>query len=146
MGKLSHLAPRDVFGYFEELTQIPRGSGDMEKISRFCLDFAEKHGLEAYRDEADNVVIKKPASEGYENAETVILQGHLDMVCEKENDCSIDFSKDGLDIYVDDDFVKDFMKKDEILFAINAGIFNTKKNRPECVLIRNKKILIDLQV
>mgnify|MGYP002513586863 CR=1 FL=1 len=105
MGKLSHLAPRDVFGYFEELTQIPHGSGDMEKISRFCLDFAEKHGLEAYRDEADNVVIKKPASEGYENAETVILQGHLDMVCQKTEDSDIDFAKDGLDVFTDGDFI-----------------------------------------
>ena len=62
MGKLSKLAPQDVFGYFDELTQIPHGSGDMARISAFCLEFAEKHGLLAYRDVANNVVIKKPAS------------------------------------------------------------------------------------
>lgn len=105
MGKLSKLAPQDVFGYFDELTQIPHGSGDMARISAFCLEFAEKHGLLAYRDVANNVVIKKPASKGYENADTVILQGHLDMVCQKTEDSCIDFTKDGLDIFTDGEYV-----------------------------------------
>ncbi len=105
MGKLSHLAPQDVFGYFEELTKIPHGSGDMDKISAFCLEFAEKHGLSAYRDNANNVIITKPASSGYETAEPVILQGHLDMVCQKTEDSDIDFTKDSLDIFTDGEFI-----------------------------------------
>ena len=105
MAKLSHLQPQDVFGYFEQITQIPRGSGNMDKITSFCLDFAEKHGLSAYRDKANNVVIKKPASKGYEDADTVILQGHLDIVCQKTEDSDIDFTKDGLDILVDSEYI-----------------------------------------
>lgn len=105
MGKLSHLVPQDVFGYFEELTQIPRGSGDMEKISSYCLKFAEKHGLYAYRDDANNVIVTKPASKGYENSKPVILQGHLDMVCQKTENSDIDFTKDGLDIFTDGEYI-----------------------------------------
>ncbi len=106
MNNLSHLAPRDVFGYFEKICSIPHGSGDMEKISSFCMDFAKKHGLWATRDEANNVIIKKPASAGYENAEPVILQGHLDMVCQKEPASSIRFEEDGLEVFRDGDFVR----------------------------------------
>lgn len=106
MQKLSKLEPKRAFKYFEEITAIPRGSGNMEKISEYCLDFAEKNSLEAVRDEANNVVIFKAGSKGYENSEPVILQGHLDMVCQKEEGCSIDFEKDGLDIFVEGDYIK----------------------------------------
>lgn len=105
MGKLSHLIPQDVFRYFEEITEIPHGSGDMERISDFCLEFAKRNGLCAYRDDANNVIIKKDASKGYENAEPVILQGHLDMVCQKTEESNIDFTKDGLDVFADDQYV-----------------------------------------
>lgn len=106
MPKLENLAPQRVFHYFEEMSAIHRGSGDMEAISQYCLDFAKKHNLRYYTDELRNVVIFKDGTEGFENAEPVILQGHLDMVCQKTEDCSIDFSNDGLDIYVDGDFIK----------------------------------------
>ncbi|MBQ7036303.1 MAG: beta-Ala-His dipeptidase [Clostridia bacterium] len=106
MNNLSHLDPRDVFGYFEKICSIPHGSGDMEKISSFCMDFAKKHGLWATRDEANNVIIKKPASKGYENAEPVILQGHLDMVCQKEPASSIRFEEDGIEVLVDGEFIR----------------------------------------
>ncbi|MBQ7032625.1 MAG: beta-Ala-His dipeptidase [Clostridia bacterium] len=106
MDKLGHISPADVFGYFEALTRIPHGSGNMEKISRFCMDFAEKHGLEAERDAANNVIIRKPGAAGYETAKPVILQGHLDMVCQKEENADIEFETDGLEIYADDEYIR----------------------------------------
>lgn len=106
MNKLVNLKPEKVFYFFEEISSIPRGSGDMEKIAQYCANFAEKKGLRYVKDEANNVVIFKDATKGYENAETVILQGHLDMVCQKDEVTEIDFLKDGLDLYVDGDFVK----------------------------------------
>ncbi len=106
MGVLSDLEPKRVFEYFERLTQIPRGSGDMQKIADFCMEFADRHGLRAIRDEADNIIIFKDATAGYEQAEPIILQGHLDMVCQKTADRDIDFLRDGLDIFIDNDFIK----------------------------------------
>ncbi len=106
MRKLEGLKPEKVFRYFEDLSGIPRGSGNEEAVGSYCMRFAEEHGLSAYRDEAGNVVITKEASKGYENAPGVILQGHLDMVCEKEADCPIDFKRDGLKLLVDGDFVR----------------------------------------
>lgn len=106
MSKLENLTPERVFHYFEEMSAIHRGSGDMEAISQYCIDFAKKHNLEYYTDELRNVVIFKEGSDGYENAQPVILQGHLDMVCQKNEDCTIDFLKEGLDIFVEGDFVK----------------------------------------
>lgn len=99
------LKPERVFYYFEDLCSIPHGSGNTKKISDYCVDFAKAHGLSVYQDEHDNVVIRKPASAGYEHHEPVILQGHLDMVCEKEPDCPIDFATDGLMLQRDGDLV-----------------------------------------
>ncbi len=106
MSDLNGIQPKRVFYYFNEICRIPHGSGDTAKIADYCMEFASAHGLEAQRDEYDNVIIRKPASKGYENAEPVILQGHIDMVCQKTEDSNIDFTKDGLDIYCDGDFVK----------------------------------------
>ncbi len=106
MNKFEKLKPERVFKYFEELTRIPRGSGNMEGISNYCKEYAKKNSLKAIRDDANNVIIYKEATKGYENNAPVILQGHLDMVCQKEPDCDIDFEKDGLDIYIDGDFIK----------------------------------------
>ncbi|MBQ7134453.1 MAG: aminoacyl-histidine dipeptidase [Ruminococcus sp.] len=106
MSKLENLAPHRVFHYFEELSSIHRGSGDMEAVSQYCVNFAKEHNLKYYTDRLNNVVIFKDGTCGYENSQPVILQGHLDMVCQKTEDCSIDFLNDGLDIYVDGDFVK----------------------------------------
>lgn len=99
------IEPQRVFKYFEEISAIPRGSENMEKIAQYCMDFAESHSLKAVRDSANNVIIYKSATKGYENAEPVILQGHLDIVCQKEEGCRIDFLKDGLNIYAEGDFV-----------------------------------------
>lgn len=106
MGKLNHLKPERVFHYFEEISAIPRGSGNRKGISDYCTAFAAAHGLRVMCDDADNVIIFKKASAGYEGAEPVILQGHLDMVCQKTEDSPINFDKDGLKLYVDGDFVK----------------------------------------
>ncbi len=105
MNKLSCLEPQKVFKYFEELASIPHGSGNMDKIADYCVEFAKKHSLEYYRDSANNVVIYKDAAVGYENAKPVILQGHLDMVCQQTEDRGIDFTAEGLDLLVEGDFV-----------------------------------------
>lgn len=105
MRVLEGLKPEKVFEYFEALTRIPRGSGNEAGAARYCMDFARERGLAVSCDESNNVVIVKEASIGYEDAPTVILQGHLDMVCEKEADCTIDFQKDPLELAVDGDFV-----------------------------------------
>ena len=102
---LEGLKPERVFYYFEDLCSIPHGSGNTKKISDYCVDFAKANGLSVYQDEHNNVVIRKPASAGYEHHEPVILQGHLDMVCEKEPDCLIDFATDGLTLQRDGDLV-----------------------------------------
>ncbi|MBR0447531.1 MAG: aminoacyl-histidine dipeptidase [Clostridia bacterium] len=105
MGKLTHLQPNRVFYYFEQLCGIPHGSGDTRRISDYCVAFAQERGLWYRQDALNNVIIKKPATPGYEDHPAVILQGHLDMVCEKAPDCPIDFTTDGLDVDVDGDWV-----------------------------------------
>lgn len=94
-----------VFEIFEELASIPRGSGNMSQIADYCVRFAEKQGLRFHRDTADNVVIYKPAAAGCEHAAPVILQGHLDMVCQKSAACGIDFLTDGITVLRDGDFL-----------------------------------------
>ena len=94
-----------VLFWFKQLCAIPHGSGDTKRISDFCVDFAKKHDLSCSQDAQNNVLIFKSASEGYEEHPTVILQGHLDMVCEKEPESPIDFSKDGLMLKTDGDFL-----------------------------------------
>lgn len=98
--------PAGVFYYFEEIAGIPHGSYNTKAISDYCMKFAKERNLEAYQDDYNNVVIIKEAAAGYEEAEPIIIQGHLDMVCEKESGCEIDFEKEGLDLYVDGDFLK----------------------------------------
>lgn len=99
------LKPREVFRYFEEICSIPHGSSDTKRISDYCVDFAKKYNLKYIQDESNNVIIFKPATKGYEGRSTVMIQGHLDMVCEKEEGCTIDFSKDGLTLMVSDDII-----------------------------------------
>jgi len=103
---LQHLQPERVFYYFEKMCGIPHGSGNTKQISDFCVDFAKEQGLEYYQDADNNVIIIKEATAGYENAKPVILQGHMDMVCEKTADCPKDMATEGLDVYVDGDEVR----------------------------------------
>lgn len=92
-----------IFTYFEEISKVPRCSGNEKAISDYLVKFAKEHNLEVIQDEVLNVIIKKPASLGYENAPGVVLQGHMDMVCVKNADKVHDFSKDPITLkYVDD--------------------------------------------
>ncbi|MBR5809462.1 MAG: aminoacyl-histidine dipeptidase [Clostridia bacterium] len=106
MNVLSTLTPCEVFRYFEEISAVPRGSGYREKIADYCENFAKEKGLSVYRDSANNVVIFKEASKGYENAEPIIIQGHLDMVWQKDTDCTKDLEREGIDLYIDGDFIR----------------------------------------
>ncbi len=99
------LEPKNVFSYFAKLSEIPHASGNMKAISDYCVEFAKEHKLSYIQDEHYNVIIKKPASKGYENATPVIIQGHLDMVAEKILGSDFDFSKDGLKLMVDNDML-----------------------------------------
>lgn len=105
MNRIPNLSPVRVFHYFKEICSIPHSSGDMERISTYCVETANRLGLEVKRDRLNNIVIRKPASADYENHPTVILQGHLDMVCEKDADCPIDFSTDGLKLNTDGEWI-----------------------------------------
>ncbi|MEG1876211.1 MAG: aminoacyl-histidine dipeptidase [Lachnospiraceae bacterium] len=105
MGVLSELEPKEVFQYFEDLCGIPHGSYHEAELSDYCVAFAKEHHLEVIQDELKNVIIIKPATAGYEQVPTLILQGHLDMVCEKTEDCKIDFQTDGLELEVEGDYI-----------------------------------------
>ncbi len=106
MSSLENLKPQNVFRYFREISAIPRGSYHTKAISDYLVNFAKEHGFEHYQDSDHNVIIIKEASAGYEASDPVIIQGHMDMVCEKEEDRDIDFETEGLDLYVDGDFLK----------------------------------------
>ena len=95
-----------VFSYFEQLCDIPHGSKNEKAISDYMVAFAKERGLYCRQDEAYNVLVKKPATKGYEHAKPIILQGHIDMVCEKEEHITHDFLKDPLELVVDGDFIR----------------------------------------
>ncbi len=94
--------PKKMFEYFEDISRIPRGSGNEEAIASFIMDFAKERGLYCFKDEVNNVFVRKQASKGYENAPAVMLQGHTDMVCEKNADTVHDFEKDPIKLFVKD--------------------------------------------
>lgn len=106
MGILSNLEPKNVWQYFEQITQVPRSSKKEEKIIAFLLDFAKQNNLDAKRDKIGNVLISKPASKGMENVRPVLLQSHMDMVCEANRDMKIDFDTDRITPYIDGEWVK----------------------------------------
>lgn len=99
------LEPAKVFEYFEKICSIPHGSNNEKALSDYCVGFAKEHGLKYYQDKLYNVIIIKEAAKGCEDRPAVIIQGHLDMVCEKENDCTIDFEKDGLTLLAADGYL-----------------------------------------
>lgn len=101
-----NLKPKMLFDFFAQICEIPHGSKHEEKISCFLQEFGKKLGLETIADEAGNVLIKKPATPGYENRKTVILQGHMDMVCDKRKDVLHDFEKDPIRLVVDGEWLK----------------------------------------
>ncbi|MBR5783045.1 MAG: aminoacyl-histidine dipeptidase [Clostridia bacterium] len=102
---LQGLQPERVFFWFEKICAIPHGSGDTKRISDFCAEFAQKNKLEYRQDELNNIAIYKAGSIGREKEAPVILQGHLDMVCEKEADIDFDFAQDGLRLSVEGDLI-----------------------------------------
>ncbi len=104
--KIEELEPKEVWSQFSEILKVPRPSKKEEKIIQYLLNWAEKHGLEAKKDEIGNVLIKKPATPGYEDRQTVVLQSHVDMVCEKNSDVKHDFEKDPINAYIDGEWVK----------------------------------------
>ncbi len=146
---LSNIEPTNVFKFFEEICEIPHGSGNTFAITKYCEDFAKTHSLEYIVESCGNVIIKKPASKGYEDAPTILLQGHLDMVCEKNFDYDFkhDFAKEPLKLAVMDDFV--FAKgtslggDDGIAVAYMLSILedNTLKHPPlECLFTVDEEI------
>lgn len=103
--KLENIDYKKVFYYFEEISNIPRGSKYNTKISNYLVSFAREHNLSYKQDAYENVIIWKEASKGYEHCETVMIQGHMDMVCEKESHIEHDFTTEPLDLIVEEDFV-----------------------------------------
>ncbi len=106
MRVLENIEPKKVFGFFEDISAIPRGSGNEEAIADFVENFGKERGFETYRDEWNNVIVRKPATKGKEASPITILQGHIDMVCVKEAGYDHDFLKDGLSLYIDGEFLK----------------------------------------
>lgn len=105
MTELYQLKPEKVFAYFERICSVPHGSGNMKQISDLCVHFAQELKLKYRQDEVYNVVIWKDASAGYESAEPIILQGHIDMVCAKTQDCTKDMTKEGIDVLTNGQYV-----------------------------------------
>lgn len=105
MRVLSELEPKNVFSFFEDICNIPHPSYKEEKISNYLVEFAKARNLEYYQDSLYNVIIIKEASKGYEDVAPIILQGHMDMVCEKTPDCDKNMDEEGLDLEVNGDFV-----------------------------------------
>lgn len=117
MAVLENLEPKKVFQFFEEMCQIPHGTFDIDRISDYFVQFAKDRDLKFIQDEVKNVLIFKPGTAGYEDSEPVIIQGHMDMVCEKTPESDHDFKKDPLELYVEDGYIK---AKDTTLGADDA--------------------------
>lgn len=105
MAVLENIEPKRVFHYFEEICNIPHPSYHEEQISNYLVNFAKEHGLEYYQDDLFNVIMIKEAAKGYENVDPIIIQGHMDMVAEKEDSCTKDMLTEGLDLEIVDGFV-----------------------------------------
>ena len=103
--KLAGLQPADVFTYFEQICAIPHGSGNTKLISDYLVSFAQTHGLQYIQDDLNNVILFGEGTCGMEDHEPVIIQGHMDMVCEKDETCPIDMQTEGLDVTHDGKFV-----------------------------------------
>ncbi len=104
--EVKDLKPELLWRCFDEITKVPRPSCHEEQIREYLLNFAKEHHIEVHTDECGNVVMRKPASKGHENAPGVVLQAHMDMVCEKNADVEHDFMKDPIQTYIDGDWVK----------------------------------------
>ncbi len=106
MSVLDNVEPREVFHYFEEICKIPHGSYNEKQLSDYCVAFAKKHDLEVMQDDLYNIIIRKKAAPGYEDLPSIMIQGHLDMVCEKDKNCNIDLEQEGLRLKINGDYVE----------------------------------------
>ena len=104
--EIQNLEPKAVWHNFADLNEVPRPSKKEERVIEFMLNFGERLGLETFKDKVGNVIIRKPASKGMEDRKTVVLQSHLDMVHQKNTDTQFDFDSEGIQMYVDDTWVK----------------------------------------
>ena len=147
MSILGHLEPTNVFHFFEEICNIPHGSGNIDKISDYLVDFAKERNLEYYQDDIKNVIIIKEATPGYENKEPIMLQGHMDMVAVKKPGSPIDMTTEGLQLAVDGDYV--FAKDtslggdDGIAVAYELAILdanNISHPRVECIFTVDEEV------
>ena len=100
------LKPERVFHFFKQISDVPRGSGNCDGIAHFCKNIAANHNLKYIKDNANNVIVYKNGTPGYENSDPVILQGHTDMVCQKTDSATTDFINRGIELFVDGDFLK----------------------------------------
>lgn len=105
MSVLGHLQPESVFRFFEEISRIPHGSGNTAQMTDYLMNFAKERNLWAKRDEIGNVIMRKPATAGYEQVPGMIIQGHMDMVAVKKPDCTKDMLTEGLDLAVEGDYI-----------------------------------------
>ena len=103
---IKDLNPQIIWKNFYLLTQVPRPSGHLEKVQQFLLDWAKEHGIEAFKDGAENIVMRKPATPGRENAKTAVLQAHMDMVPQQVDESTHNFETDPIETYIDGDWVK----------------------------------------
>jgi dipeptidase D len=103
---LGHLTPCLIWEHFEEITKYPRPSKKEEKIAGYVFSVGKRNKLEIFKDKFENVIICKSATPGFEGMKTIVLQSHLDMVCEKNNDVTHDFDKDRINPYIDNGWVK----------------------------------------
>ena len=103
---MKNLNPQCIWKNFHALTQVPRPSGHLEKVQQFLLDFAKQAGVEAFKDEADNIVMRKPATPGMENRKGIILQAHMDMVPQKTPESNHNFETDPIETWIDGEWVK----------------------------------------
>ena len=146
MSEISNLKPAAIWRNFDALTQIPRPSGHLEKVQQFLLDFAQRVGVEAFKDAGGNIVMRKPATPGMENRKTVLLQAHMDMVPQKAPDSKHDFVNDPIETYIEDGWVKakgtTLGSDDGIGVAAIMGIMETKdlKHGPiEALITRDEE-------
>ena len=140
------LQPQSVFKCFAQVNQIPRPSKHEEKMIEFLLDFGRKLNLDTRRDETGNVIIRKPATPGMEDRQTIVLQSHMDMVCEKNRDLEFDFNKDAIQTYIDGEWMKakgtTLGADDGIGVAMEMAILESSdiKHGPlECVFTRDEE-------
>lgn len=147
MSILGHLEPQKVFQFFEEICNIPHGSGNIDKISEYLVDFAKERNLEYYQDSIKNVIIIKEATAGYEKKEPIMLQGHMDMVAVKKPESDIDMAVEGLRLKIDGDsiYAKDTSLggDDGIAVAYELALLdagNLSHPRLECVFTVDEEV------